>query len=145
MSKYVICDTIHDTILDLICNPVSDPNQVKINVDAIEFADSALNPLPYSFSQQYTTTVSLIALTCNIELLSIKQFFNFPNDLEEATIIVVLYHKQKATCPEVLYDDVVEVRERVVLVQEKSELELPDESFLVTGVTREKVKLDEEA
>lgn len=38
----------------------------------------------------------------------------------------------------------VEVGERVVLVQEKSELELPNESFLVTGVTGEKVKLEEE-
>lgn len=39
-----------------------------------------------------------------------------------------------------LYDDVIEARERVVLVQEKSELELPDDSFMVTGVTGEKVK-----
>ena len=54
--------------------------------------------------------------------------------------LVVLYYKQKATCPEVLYDDVIEARERVVLVQEKSELELPDDSFMVTGVTGEKVK-----
>lgn len=51
--------------------------------------------------------------------------------------LVVLYYKQKANCPEVLYDDVIEARERVVLVQEKSELELPDDSFMVTG---EKVK-----
>lgn len=54
--------------------------------------------------------------------------------------LVVFYYKQKATCPEVLYDDVIEAKERVVLVQEKSELELPDDSFVVTGGTGEKVK-----
>jgi len=46
---------------------------------------------------------------------------------------------QKATCPEVLYDEVIEVKERVVLVQERSEIKLPDESFLVTASTGEKV------
>lgn len=33
----------------------------------------------------------------------------------------------------------IEVRERVVLVQERSEIELPDESVLVTASTGEKV------
>ena len=47
---------------------------------------------------------------------------------------------QKATCPEVLYDEVIEVRERVVLVQERSEIQPPDDSFLVTSSTGEKVK-----
>ena len=47
---------------------------------------------------------------------------------------------QKATCPEVLYDEVIEVSERVVLVQERSKIEPPDESFLVTASTGEKVK-----
>ena len=34
----------------------------------------------------------------------------------------------------------IEAKERVVLMQEKSELELPGDSFVVTGVTGEKVK-----
>jgi len=38
-----------------------------------------------------------------------------------------------------LYDEVIEVRERVILVQDRSEIELPDESFLVTANTGEKV------
>lgn len=54
--------------------------------------------------------------------------------------LCILSLKQKATCPEVLYDEVIDVRERVVLVQEKSEIEMPHESFLVTARTGEKVK-----
>ena len=38
-----------------------------------------------------------------------------------------------------LYDEVIEVRERVVLVQEKCEIQLPNDSFLVTASTGEKV------
>jgi len=38
-----------------------------------------------------------------------------------------------------LYDEVIEVRERVILAQDRSEIELPDESFLVTASTGEKV------
>lgn len=52
---------------------------------------------------------------------------------------LILSCYQKATCPEVLYDEVIEVRERVVLVQQRSEIELPNESFLVTASTGEKV------
>lgn len=47
---------------------------------------------------------------------------------------------QKATCPEVLYDEVIEVRDRVVLVQDRSDIQQPDDSFLVTSSTGEKVK-----
>ena len=52
---------------------------------------------------------------------------------------MILSCYQKATCPEVLYDEVIEVRERVVLVQQRSKIELPNESFLVTASTGEKV------
>ena len=61
-----------------------------------------------------------------------------PNSVDQVKHLYLSCY-QKATCPEVLYDEVIEVRERVVLVQEKSEIELPDESFLVTASTGEKV------
>jgi len=39
-----------------------------------------------------------------------------------------------------LYDEVLEVKERVILVQERNELETPDDSYGVTASTGEKVK-----
>ena len=44
-------------------------------------------------------------------------------------------------CPEVLYEEVVEVKERVVLCDENSELKKPD-CQIVTGTTGEMVRLD---
>ena len=43
-------------------------------------------------------------------------------------------------CPEVLYEEVVEVKERVVLCDENSELKKPD-CQIVTGTTGETVRL----
>lgn len=51
----------------------------------------------------------------------------------------VFFLKQKAACPEVLYDEVVEVKERVVLVQDRSEIHTPSDSYMVTASTGEKV------
>ena len=47
--------------------------------------------------------------------------------------------QKTATCPEVLYDDVIEAKERVILAQEKSEIKTPDGSYEVTASTGEKV------
>ena len=47
--------------------------------------------------------------------------------------------QQTATCAEVLYDDVIEAKERVILAQEKSEIKIPDGSYEVTASTGEKV------
>lgn len=47
--------------------------------------------------------------------------------------------QQTATCPEVLYDDVIEAKERVILAQKKSEIKTPDGSYEVTASTGEKV------
>ncbi|CAH3139957.1 unnamed protein product [Porites lobata] len=44
-----------------------------------------------------------------------------------------------ATCPEVLYDNVIEAKERVILAQEKSEIKTPDGSYEVTASTGEKL------
>ena len=65
---------------------------------------------------------------------------NISDSLAGFSHSVLFVTKQTATCPEVLYDEVLEVKERVILVQERSELETPDDSYGVIASTGEKVK-----
>ena len=46
---------------------------------------------------------------------------------------------QEVVCPEVLYEEVIEVKERLVLVKDKCELNHPHHG-VVTGTTGEKVR-----
>ena len=46
---------------------------------------------------------------------------------------------QKVTCPEVLHEDVIVVKGRLVLFQEDSEIQRPENCNFVTGSTGEKV------
>ena len=48
---------------------------------------------------------------------------------------------QKVICPEVLHEDVIVVKGRLVLFQEDSEIQRPESSNFVTGSTGEKVWL----
>ena len=48
---------------------------------------------------------------------------------------------QKVICPEVLHEDVIVVKGRLVLFQEDSEIQRPENSNFVTGSTGEKVWL----
>ena len=48
---------------------------------------------------------------------------------------------QKVICPEVLHEDVIVVNGRLVLFQEDSEIQRPENSNFVTGSTGEKVWL----
>lgn len=50
----------------------------------------------------------------------------------------VLFSK-KVTCPEVLHEDVIVVKGRLVLVQEESKIQRPETCRIVTGSTGEKV------
>lgn len=46
---------------------------------------------------------------------------------------------QKVTCPDVLHEDVIVVKGRLVLVQDDSEIQRPENCKIVTGSTGEKV------
>ena len=46
---------------------------------------------------------------------------------------------QKVICPEVLHEDVIVVKGRLVLVQDYSEIQRPESCQIVTGSTGEKV------
>ena len=48
---------------------------------------------------------------------------------------------QKVICPGVLHEDVIVVKGRLVLFQEDSEIQRPENSNFVTGSTGEKVWL----
>ena len=48
---------------------------------------------------------------------------------------------QKVICPEVLHEDVIVVKGRLVLFQEDSEIQRPENCNFVTGSTGEKVWL----
>ena len=51
------------------------------------------------------------------------------------------YFLQKVICPEVLHEDVIVVKGRLVLVQDDSEIQRPENCKIVTGSTGEKVCL----
>lgn len=53
------------------------------------------------------------------------------------SLIIIL--SQKVICPEVLHEDVIVVKGRLVLVQDDSEIQRPENCKIVTGSTGEKV------
>lgn len=62
----------------------------------------------------------------NVEIWVLKE--------EEFNILL-----QKVICPEVLHEDVVVVKGRLVLVQDGSEIQRPENYKIVAGSTGEKV------
>ena len=52
---------------------------------------------------------------------------------------LIIFFLQKVICPEVLHEDVIVVKGRLVLVQDDSEIQRPENCKIVTGSTGEKV------